>query len=107
MLHGVPGPKTAAEALVWVQEAFAAARYIVDPHFQKRCLQRGYSIFDAKKIASTATHCEAYDDGTPLAGGTCWRVSGTALDGAEAKLGVEAFRDHLGRQVIVITIMDA
>ena len=91
MLHGVPGPKTAAEALVWVQEAFAAARYIVDPHFQKRCLQRGYSIFDAKKIASTATYCEAYDDGTPLAGGTYWRVSGTALDGTEAKLGVEAY----------------
>jgi hypothetical protein len=105
----VPGPKTAAEALVWIQEAFTAtpARYIVDPHFQKRCLQRGFSIFDAKKIASTATNCEPYDDGKPLAGGTCWRVGGTALDGMEAKLGVEAFRDHLGRQVIVITIMDA
>jgi hypothetical protein len=45
-------------------------------------------------------------DGTPLADGTCWRVTGTALDGTGAKIGVEAFRDHLGRQVILITIMD-
>lgn len=93
--------------MVWIRDAFAASRYIVDPHFQKRATQRGFSIFDAKKIAATATVCEVYQDGTPLAGGTCWRVTGTALDGTVAKLGVEAFRDHLGRQVIVITIMDA
>lgn len=102
----MPGPTTEAEALAWIQEALARARYVIDPHFQKRAQQRGFSIFDAKRIAVTASRCEFYVDGTPLADGTCWRVTGTALDGTGAKIGVEAFRDHLGRQVILITIMD-
>lgn len=41
-----------------------------------------------------------------LAGGTSWRVTGIALDGTFAKVGVEAYRDHLGRQIILLTIMD-
>lgn len=102
----MPGPTNEAEALAWIQEALASAHYVIDPHFQKRALERGFSIFDAKRIAVSASRCELYADGTPLAGGSCWRVTGTALDGTVAKIGVEAFRDHLGRQVILITIMD-
>lgn len=106
MLHAMPGPKSAGEALPWIQEAIAVGRYIVDAHFDKRARLRRFSVFDAKKIIATATACEPYLDGTPLANGTSWRVTGTALDGTLAKLGVEAFRDHLGRQIILITIMD-
>ena len=102
----MPGPTSAPAALSWIQEAIAAHRYIVDPHFDKRARLRSFSVFDAKKIIATATSCERYQDGTPLAGGTSWRVTGTALDGTVAKLGVEAFKDHLGRQIILITIMD-
>lgn len=61
---------------------------------------------DAKKIIATATSCTEHPDATLLAGGTPWRVTGTALDGTTAKVGVEAYKDHLGKQIILITIMD-
>ena len=102
----MPGPLVPSEALAWIQDASAASRYIVDPHFAKRARARNFSVFDAKKIIATASSCERYRDGTPLAGGTSWRVTGTALDGTIAKVGVEAFKDHLGKQIILITIMD-
>lgn len=84
----------------------AGGRYIVDPHFVKRALARNFSVQDAKKIIATATSCTEYTDATLLAGGTAWRVTGTALDGSNAKVGVEAYKDHLGKQIILITIMD-
>ncbi len=102
----MPGPTNAPDALSWIQEAVTASRYIVDPHFEKRARVRRFSVFDAKKIIATASVCEPYPDGVPLAGGTSWRVTGLALDGTAAKVGVEAYRDHLGRQIILITIMD-
>jgi hypothetical protein len=107
MLHDMPGPATEADALAWIQGAVKSARYIVDAHFHLRARQRGFSLFDAKAIVATAVACERYAEGTPLASGTCWRLTGTALDGTLAKVGAEAFLDHLGRQVILITIMDA
>ena len=102
----MPGPKDAADALAWIQAAMTKGRYLVDPHFVKRAQQRKFSVLDAKKIIATATSCDEYPDGTLLAGGTSWRVTGTALDGSTAKVGVEAYKDHLGKQVILITIMD-
>ena len=83
----------------------AAGRYIPDPHFEKRCRQRRFSIFDAKNIAATATVCSPYPEAEILAGGTCWRVLGKDSDGDVAALGVEAFRDSFGRQVLLITII--
>lgn len=62
---------------------------------------------DAKKIIATATSCAEYLGAPILTGGTPWRVTGTALDGTTAKVGVEAYKDHLGKQIILITIMDA
>jgi hypothetical protein len=100
------GPQNSTDALVWIQEAAAAGRYIVDPHFEKRSKIRNFSVHDAKKIVVTATSCTEYPDATLLAAGTAWRVTGTALDGTTAKIGVEAYKDHLGRQIIFITIMD-
>lgn len=65
-----------ADALVWIQEA-------------KRARTRSFSVNDAKKIIATAASCAEYPDATLLAGGTLWRVTGTALDGTAAKVGVE------------------
>lgn len=102
----MPGPKNAAEALAWIQEAIVKNRYIVDSHFVDQALARSYGINDAKKVIATATACSPYPDGPNLAGGTGWRVVGIALDGSTAKVGVEAYKDHLGRWAILITIMD-
>jgi len=102
----MPGPTNAADALVWIKEAITAGRYIVDAHFEKRARTRSFSVNDAKKIIATATSCAEYVDAKRLAGGTSWRVTGTALDGSTAKIGVEAYKDHLGKQIILITIMD-
>ena len=101
------GPTDAVDALAWIKDAVAAGRYIPDPHFYRRCDERGFTIFDAKRIVATATKCEPYDAEILLANGTAWRITGTDTDGSEAKLGVEAFEDHLGQRVIIITIMDA
>lgn len=89
-----------------IRDAVAAGRYYPQPHFRVRLSERRYNIEDAKKIIVTATACEPYPDGTPSCGGTCWRVFGRDLDGEEAKLGVEVFKDHLGYHVNLITIMD-
>jgi hypothetical protein len=102
----MPGPSTEAEAVVWIQGALQRRLYIIDSHLFKRGRERRFSIHDAKKIIVTATSCVPYLDRTPSADGTCWRLTGTALDGTAAKLGVEAFRDHLGQQIILVTIMD-
>ena len=103
----MPGPKTPSDALAWVREAMAAGRYIPDPHFEKRCRQRHYSIFDAKRIAARAKTCAPYPEAKLLANGTSWRVLGQDSNGDMAALGVEAFLDSFGRQVLLITIMEA
>ena len=80
----MPGPTNAADALVWIQEAITAGRYMVDAHFEKRARTWRFSVNDAKKIIATATSCAEYPDATILAGGTAWRVTGTALEGTTA-----------------------
>jgi hypothetical protein len=102
----VPGPKTAAEALVWIQTAVVEEKYIVDQHLIDQCAARKFSVADVKKIIATATQCLEYKDGPNLANGTGWRVCGVDLDGTPGKVGVEAYKDHLGKQVILITVMD-
>jgi hypothetical protein len=102
----MPGPTTAEEALAWIKEAMAAKRYITHQHFDKRRQERRFSIFDAHRVVETATACESYDAPRTFAGGTAWRVTGTDLKEAEAMVGVEAFKDHLGRRVLLVTIMD-
>ena len=56
----MPGPTNAADALVWIQEAITAGRYIVDAHFEKRARTRSFSVNDAKKIIATAISCAEY-----------------------------------------------
>jgi hypothetical protein len=101
------GPQTPSDALAWVREAMAAGRYIPDPRFEKRCRQRHYSVFDAKRIAATAKTCAPYPEAKVLANGTCWRLLEQDSNGDMAALGVEAFLDSFGRQVLLITIMEA
>lgn len=104
MLQTVSGPTTSAEALAWAQEAMRAHRYLSDPHFDGRCRQRQLSVRDARSAILGATRCIPYADHTPLAGGTCWRILGPDTDGEETGVGVEAFLDHLGRRVLLVTI---
>ena len=100
------GPTQPKSALVWIRDAVRQGLYLPTPHFEQRCAQRRYSIFDAKKVVETATRCEPYIDHAPQAGGTGWRIFGNDSDGEPAMLGVEAYRDNMGRRVLLITIMD-
>ena len=101
----MPGPGTETEALAWIMEAMEAGRYIAHPHFDKRCRERQFTVFDAKRIVATATVCTAYVAARTFAGGTSWRLTGIDTDDREAQIGVEAFVDHLGRRVLLLTIM--
>ena len=39
------GPKSSAEALVWIREAVAASRYLTDPHFEQQARKRRFDEF--------------------------------------------------------------
>ena len=97
-------PTTPDEALAWAQEALAAARYIIDPHFTDRCRKRNITFRDARHAILHSTKCATYPSGKPLAGGTCWRLWGPDLDGEETAVGFEAFEDHLGRRILLMTV---
>jgi hypothetical protein len=101
----VPGPKTAVEALQWVQEAITVvpARYIPSNHIFDQCSARNISIHDAKRAIKSATSCVPYD-GQPENDGTCWRITGPDFEGTETSVGVEAFLDHLGKRAILCTV---
>src|SRR5688500_624842 len=60
LLHLMAGPTDPRFALVWVADALDQGRYLTTRHFELRCAQRQYSIFDAKKVVQTATRCEPY-----------------------------------------------
>jgi hypothetical protein len=83
-----------------------ASRYLLEKHFEDRCEERNFSIFDAKHLIANATRCEPYVTGTPRHGGTCWRIVGPDIDGTLTGLGVELFRDHLGKVIAVVTLTD-
>jgi hypothetical protein len=102
----MPGPATPEEALDWMREAMGTGRYITHAHFDRRCRERGFSIFDARRVVETCTACDSFTPERIFAGGTAWRVTGLDTDGDVAMLGVEAFRDNLGRRVLLVTIMD-
>lgn len=65
------------------------------------------TFLDAKKVIETATACSSYKPDRPprTASGTSWRVTGEDTEGTETRLGVETFEDHLGKRMILITIM--
>jgi hypothetical protein len=101
----VAGPVTAPEALLWIKDAMASGRYILDTHYlQKRARTRSIPLADVKCAIATATKCVEYKGRQPQAGGTNWRVVGIDTDNDETTVGVEAFKDHLGRRIIVVTV---
>jgi hypothetical protein len=98
-------PTTTTDALLWIQEALLARRYIVDPHFSKRMSDRNIAFRSVWYAIRNAHVCAAYvPDRGSLAGGTSWRVMGKDHQGAEISVGLEAFVDHLGRRVLLITV---
>jgi hypothetical protein len=102
------GPKTKGEALAWAQEAMQRARYrLAESHFGERSEARNFTIFDAKRVIATATKCEPYASGQPRNGGSCWRIFGEDLDGVMTGVGIELFRDHLGKVIVLVTLVDA
>lgn len=100
-------PVTAADALLWAQEAMTSTprRYIYDAHVYKRLMERRMtdrSIFFAIR---NATRCVPYiPDAGPLTDGTSWRITGPDHLGEVTSVGVETFVDHLGRRLLIITV---
>ena len=95
---------TPTEALVAARKAVENRRFFISDHAALRSGQRKITVFDMKHVVHTATDCTPYPDGIPRAGGTCWRLSGTDLDGDDATLGIELVHDHLGNCAVVITV---
>jgi hypothetical protein len=99
------GPSDAALALVWIRDAVAAGRYFAqEPHFSKRCRERGVQLDDWKHAIASAPACRPYADRAPTQGGSVWSVVGTDLDGDALTVSVEAFLDHLGQRALLITV---
>ena len=100
----MPAPTNSLAALSWVQAALDAGRYVTAAHFDVRCQERGVSLLVVKRAIRRATGCATYPDGTPSQGGTCWRVTGLDDAGNELCVGVEAFVDAAGEQVVLVTV---
>jgi hypothetical protein len=97
------GPRTAAEAIRWAQTAIANAHYLAhEPHFSNQCAKRRVSPSDWRKAIRTARRCKP-SDRPPTCGGTSWLLIGTDLEGDELSVAVEAFADHLGRRILLVT----
>jgi hypothetical protein len=98
-------PTTASEALRWAQAAMLDARYLVDPHMRKRMVQRRVLWRSIWYAVKNATVCVPYaPDGGAHLEGTSWRILGVDPEGEELAVGVEAFVDHLGRRILLLTV---
>lgn len=106
MIHVRSGPPTtAAEALVWAQEAMVARRYIVDSHVYLRKHQRNITDRSIWYAIKNATDCKPYEpENGLLTEGTAWRITGPDHDEEMTSVGVETFVDHLGRRLMIITV---
>jgi hypothetical protein len=101
----MPGPATANDALSWIRDAMARSRYIPAVHLFRRMSERRITLDDLKRATAAATSCMPYSE-PPQHGGTSWRVYGPDVDGAcEIGVGYEAFRDHLGKRVVIVTVL--
>jgi hypothetical protein len=99
------GPSSIRQAVEWVREAVQQGRYLThEPHFGKRCRERGISLVDAVNAIRNATACATYDGRAPSQDGTNWRVTGPCIEGTPITVGVEAFLDEQGRTVLLITV---
>jgi hypothetical protein len=54
--------------------------------------ERSVNMFDVHTAIDRSSRAEAYQDGTPMNGGTCWRVFGPDADGERTLgIGVEVY----------------
>ena len=84
--------KSAAVALRRVKEAIAAGNFITSRHFKERMDQRIVDMLDVHTAIDRSVRAEAYRDGKPENGGTCWRVFGPDVDGERTlAIGVEVY----------------
>jgi hypothetical protein len=98
------GPRNPAETLRWAKEAITHARYLThEPHFSKQCAKRRVAPADWRRAIQTASRCKA-SDRPPTCGGTCWLLVGTDVEGDDLSVAVEAFADHLGRRILLVTV---
>lgn len=103
----MPGPVSARQAIPWVREAVRQGRYLLhEPHFGKRCRERGLNIDDVKHAIEHATSCTPYADRASTQDGTNWRVCGPSIDGPIVAVGVEAFEMAPDRFVLLITLFE-
>ena len=98
------GPATPQEALPWIQDALACGRYIPTTHFGQRLWERNLQIGDVKRAVSKGISCLPYLQGKPTQDGTCWRVTGPTYQDGDVAVGVEAFKDHLGKRIVLCTV---
>jgi hypothetical protein len=108
MLHvSSSAPTTPEDALRWAKEAIAAKprRFLLDTHVYVRMAQRDISERSIWHALNNAHTCVAFvPDRPPLTSGTSWRITGPDHEGDETSVGVEAFTDHLGRRLLIITV---
>jgi len=105
----MPGPKTAPEALAWVQAAIAGGSYLVleedKGHFSRRLNLYGLDMLDVFELVENATVCTPYDKRAPRRDGTQWRVSGPDVSKEQTiSIGVETFLDRKRRRCALVTI---
>ncbi len=99
------GPTTPSEALSWIKVAVQSGRYLIhEAHMHKRMAQRHVTLQDLRVALLRATRCKPYTPAFRHTDGTAWRVIGRDVDGDELTVGCEAFEDHVGRRVLVITV---
>lgn len=108
MLHMPAGPpRTATDALAWAQEAMVSTprRYLLDTHVYRRMRDRNITDRSIWYAIKNATSCAPYvPESGLLTDGTAWRITGLDHEQEETSVGVEAFVDHLGRRLLIITV---
>lgn len=98
-------PTTPEEALAWAQAAMVARRYLLDTHVYIRLAQRNMTDRSIWFAIKNATTCVPYvADRPPLTSGTSWRITGPDHDGELTSVGFEAFVDHLGQRILIVTV---
>src|ERR1051325_6168292 len=86
------GPKSAAVALQCAKKPIPAGRFITARHFELRMGERSVNMFDVHTAIDRSARAEAYQDGTPVNGGMCWRVIGPDVDGERILgIGIEVY----------------
>jgi hypothetical protein len=104
----MPGPKAPSMALKCAKAAITAGRFLPSVHFGQRLGLRRIDMTDVHTAIDRCTRVVPYGNGTPMNGGTCWRIIGPNCDGdATIAVGIEIFAGVDGHPWITLcTVMD-